>query len=130
MPYPYRYPAGGGPPAPIMDAIFSSRGRHRTIAAFVDTGADVTQIPLALAEELGLQRISDDALLRGVTDEEVEVSVFVANLQLGALHFPYIEVVAPNTDDVLIGRNILAQLIATFDGPSREFTLEEPPTAG
>jgi predicted aspartyl protease len=110
-----------------LDAVFFHGDRRLTVPAFVDTGADTTQIPRAMAEQLGLQMITDDAILRGATGDEADVGIFVANLQLGDLHFPYIEVVgAPDADDVLIGREILARLVSTFDGPRQQFALDDP----
>jgi len=125
VPYPYRDPLGGGPPGPIIDATFYRGSTERVVAAFVDTGADMTQIPLRLADELGLQRIGDVAI-RGANDYEVDADTYVVNLRLGSLEFQYIEVAAPDVDDVLIGRDLLATLLAMFDGPGQQFELTRP----
>lgn len=123
-PFPYQ-PLPHGDPGPVMDATFRSNGNRRTIPAFVDTGADVTQVPEDLAQQLDLQPIGETTLI-GPSDDETPATVYVANLDLGPLTFEFIEVVGGPTDDVLIGRNVLAQVVATFHGPGQHFDLVRP----
>jgi hypothetical protein len=96
------------------------------LAALIDSGADTTQVPDAIAEELGLARISDTILI-GPFGEEAPALVYVAEtIVVAGVTFEYVEVVGAPSDDVLIGRNVLGQVLTTLHGPRREFELVRP----
>ena len=67
----YLDPLGSGVPGPYVTLRVSWGGDHRDVLALVDTGADMTQIPLLTAHALNLEHV-DDVPVYGINDAEDE----------------------------------------------------------
>jgi predicted aspartyl protease len=90
------------------------------LAALVDTGADVTLVPLAVAQRLRLPNV-DRSVLEGVGGRTVTVTVHAATIQL-----PGLRTLAPVISyghEALIGRDLLARLALRLDGPAAELSV-------
>jgi predicted aspartyl protease len=124
----YRDVFGSGVPGPFLTLTLEWEGRTRDIVALVDTGADMTQIPNITAQVLALEQVDvmPTTSSHGDTDDK---PVYVANIQLTGIAFPAMWVVGDNYPVALIGRDVLNDLFASFDGPGRSFELQRPSSA-
>jgi predicted aspartyl protease len=95
------------------------------LLALLDTGADLTQIPEAAALALQLEQVDTIATMtaRGDTAER---PVYIANLRFEGIAFPATWVVSDDYAIALIGRDVMNELIARFDGPGRIYELQRP----
>jgi predicted aspartyl protease len=95
--------------------------------ALIDTGADATIIRPRIAQELRLGSHETEALRLALQKQEREGSVHFVNLTIATLPtFPNLRVVAgewTGPEEVLIGRDILDELIMLYDGPAGEISL-------
>jgi predicted aspartyl protease len=124
----YRDPFGDGFPGPYLALTVEWGGRTRELLALIDTGADLTQIPDVAAQALQLEQVEAMSTISSHGDT-AERSVYVANLRFGGFDFPATWVVGDNYPIALIGRDVLNELIARFDGPARSFDLQRPNAA-
>lgn len=103
-------------------------GRIVRVTFLVDTGADMTVLSQAVVDALRVPSIGA-ALVSGVTDSD-PVLAPVYWLRLGLPGLAPVEVYAgvlPRDDDAvqgLLGRDALASVRFTYDGPRGAFTLE------
>lgn len=87
-----------------------------SLRAIVDSGADGTIIPVRYLEQVHAY-ISDQGMMRGVTQERILVDLYWIWLHIGE-HRPFqIEVVGDiDGDEVILGRDVLNQFIVTLNG--------------
>ena len=121
----YRAAPWGGPAAPLVDLAVSWNGKTEPMLAILDTGADQTQISLAIAHALGLRKIRDKKVTGTHGDTKCE-PVYAANLAFDGLIFDSFPVVATSLPLALIGRDILNR-VAVLDGPRQTFSLTTSP---
>jgi len=103
-------------------------GRIVRVAFLVDTGADMTVLSQTVVDALRVPSIGD-TFVAGVTDSDpVLVPVYWLHLALpGAAPIEVYASVLPRGDDAvqgLLGRDALASLRFTYDGPRGAFTIE------
>jgi predicted aspartyl protease len=95
------------------------------LRALIDTGADVSIIPLRFIEPLGAQ-ITSRRYLRGYGGSRRRVDVYLVDVGVGDLRLPGIEVVADELDEeIIIGRNVLNRLTVILDGPHQVAEIRE-----
>lgn len=121
----YRDPFGDESPGPYLNLRVSWDGVFREILAILDTGADLTQIPAAIARALNLEHV-DDVPVSSAHGDEKEKPMFVADLEFEGLRFAAASVVGDDYPIALIGRDILNDLDSTFLGPARRFSVVRP----
>jgi predicted aspartyl protease len=121
----YRDPFGDGSPGPYLTVRVSWKDNYRDILALLDTGADITQIPDVVAEILRLEQI-DVVTVSSAHNDERDKPLCVANLDIGGIQFPAFPVVADSYPIALIGRDVLNELNALFEGPAQQFVLNRP----
>ena len=108
------------PPAPVAKVTIRTLDRAHSlsdIAMLIDSGADVTLIPRACAENLGLEGATEVSLhLQGFDGGTIAAKVVEAELVfLGRNfhgHFPLIQ-----DEYGILGRNVLNNLSLVLDGP-------------
>jgi predicted aspartyl protease len=115
---------GFTPPAPVVRAVV--RGptgvAHADIPLLIDTGADVSAVPRAVAEGVAAD----------VRTADVELQLYdgtvtrgdVANLAVEFLRFRFQgKFVVADAPHGIVGRNILNLLVTTLDGPAAAWSV-------
>lgn len=115
----YSYSRRFNPPAPVLPiSLFApfARGEIR-LEALVDSGADITVVPVDIVSRLRLRRI-DIVLVSGLDSGAREAEVYAVALGVEGLLPPRISrVLAWGADYALLGRDVLNRLIAVLNGP-------------
>lgn len=116
--------ASGGEPLPTLPVTFIDDGGRTTptVLAVLDTGADGTFAPLSILKNAGFRPGRKRRNMLAVNETSVleTVSGYVLTLQIGALALPEIDVFGSReVTDVIIGRDVLNQLVFTYNGPQR-----------
>lgn len=89
------------------------------VAAFVDTGADATIVPLGIIRQLRAGVVTFKTV-RGYTGGRRSVRTYLVDAEIGGLTLPGIEVVGDDAaDQILIGRDALNKLRLLLDGPGQ-----------
>lgn len=93
--------------------------------AQIDTGADASVIPARIREEWNLIKADDVTTLdsHNVSKEE---SSFYVRIEVDDLISKIIEVTLIDSEDILLGRDVLNELKICADGKAQSFTLEDP----
>lgn len=120
MVYTYEYnTAYAGPAMPVIPLEIGSHIRTEewlTVQALVDSGADATMIPVRYLRRLGAKPVNK----RRVVDASgisYQVEVYVIALRVGPYQHPAVEILANRqSNDVLLGRNVLNHMIVTLNG--------------
>jgi predicted aspartyl protease len=95
----------------------------RELSGIIDTGADITLVPLALLEAIAAPEI-DEVRLRSHWGEITTVTSYLVDIELGSDLFPAVEVVGDlHGDTVLLGRNVINKLLLLIDGPHQSTDL-------
>ncbi len=122
----FPYDTGYFPPAPSLEIWLAAPGEAFTLGplrALMDTGADLTLIPIEHVRRL--QTPEDDRRhIRSHWGERREVALHSVDIGIGALRLPAVEIVADEGGtEIILGRNVLNQLIVTLNGPKRELEI-------
>lgn len=117
------------PSAPVVeieiDGYDKEIGKQR-LRVMIDSGADVTLIPLFILETVGAT-YKETRWMRGVTGERIEVDLYLTGLEIGTQLINGVAVVGtPATMDAVIGRDVLNQLVITLDGPGETAAVHTP----
>ena len=89
------------------------------LPAFVDTGADVSLVPVRYIDQLGAEA-ENQQYLRSQWGERRKVDVYVLDIGIGDARLPAIKVVGDDlSNEIILGRDVLNQLIVTLNGPKR-----------
>jgi predicted aspartyl protease len=116
FPYDTAYP---GPAFPVF--VISVSGRNSTpvhsVSSFVDSGADATIVPLEFLTRVDA-RHTDIGWARTVTGQRYQVNLYLVTLSIGDNILYGVEVIGNiHTSEVIIGRDVLNQLVVVLDGP-------------
>jgi len=107
-----------GPALPVVEVDVRGPAGSRLVTALVDSGADATLIPQQILEEIAT-RVIDTRWARNITGGRYRVAMYLADLSIGPFRFPATEVIANHqTDEIVLGRDVLNQLITTLNGPA------------
>lgn len=118
------------PPAPVLEVKLSQPGeiaQTEAMAALIDTGGDFTTAPLNWLLQIDAPEVRW-AYLRGLWSEQRPVTLYLVDLHLEHSVLPGVEVIGIEEDDIeveddreiVLGRNVLNQLILLLDGPHRQ----------
>ena len=117
------------PPAPFLDVVIrhphSPDQMHR-VTAKVDTGADLSAIPQAVATELGLLP-AQTIVAESFDGVRTRIETYAVIMEVAQARFRYIEVILIPDDHALIGRDILNHFYAHLNGPDLTFDLSLSP---
>lgn len=90
---------------------------HGAVPAIIDTGADITLVPLTLLEQVSAPEM-DEVRLRSHWGEITTMTTYLIDMELGADILPGIEVVGDlHGETVLLGRNVINKLLLLIDRP-------------
>lgn len=94
------------------------------LTELVDTGADVTMLPINLLEATKA-RYAQTRQLRGVTGQALTVETFVTGIRLGPHNIYGVQAVAmPVGSEAIVGRDVINELEITLNGPAQELWVE------
>jgi hypothetical protein len=117
------------PPAPLARVILRSPGGPKSVsdvAMLIDSGADVTLIPAACAQRLGLRCEAEEGfVLRAFEGSRTPASSVVAEMVLLGRSFRG-RFLTIDQDCGVIGRNVLNHLALVLDGPRLQWRVEGP----
>lgn len=87
------------------------------VYAQIDSGADATMLPIAVLEKVGA-RFEATQFARDFSGSAHRVDLYSASVKLAGQTF-YLRVIAQeNTDEGIIGRDVLNHLAITLNGPA------------
>jgi gag-polyprotein putative aspartyl protease len=116
------------PPIPVAEVSFitaSESLRAGPLLATVDSGADGTIVPISHLNEIKASP-TVDMMMRSQWGERRRVLLYLVDVQIGEITLPGIEVVGDDqTDEVILGRDILNRLRVMLDGPINTTTITE-----
>jgi len=116
----FSYDSSFFPPAPILEIRLGAPETFLQVGplpALVDSGADMSIVPLRYIKPLGLQ-VDNRKFLRSAWGERRPVDVYLLDVGIGKITFPLVEIVADDRgDNLILGRNILNKLVMILDGP-------------
>jgi predicted aspartyl protease len=116
------------PPMPVLPIAFSFPDRdqwHGPMFAIVDTGADFTIVPISVVQLLNLPIVGDANLVSQWQDRRA-VLVYQTDIQIGTEHIFSVEIAGdPESNEVILGRNVLNELDLHLDGPALQCELVE-----
>ena len=119
MPTPYQQDRF--PYAPVLPVRLSAPHEAAyavSFSALIDTGADFTLVPLAWLVQIDAPE-SRYAYLRGLWSEQRQVTLYLVDLHLTTGVLPGVEVAGIDDEteqEIVLGRNVLNQLILLLDG--------------
>ena len=109
------------PPIPSLDLILQSASAGKStdiLSAVVDTGADITLVPLALLRQIDAPEL-DEVRLYSHWGHATSAITYLVDVRFGNDTLSGIEVVADiRSQEVLVGRDILNKLMLFIDGPA------------
>ena len=114
----FEYDRAYFPAFPVLDFTISTTmdGRQQTMSGLIDSGSDITQIPLPVLQEIGARDV-DDRWVRDASGLRVPVTIYVVQLQIGSSVLPSVEVAGrTGSNETIIGRDVLNQFIVTLNG--------------
>jgi hypothetical protein len=115
----FEYNSAYSPTAPFVDIEVDGYNEalgKRTLSAMVDSGADATMLPLSILEAIGAF-YKDSMWMRGSTGGRIEVDLYLVAIRIGSNLIRGLHVVGiPNSNETIIGRDVLNQLIVTLNG--------------
>lgn len=118
MIYTYDYDLDYLPAMPIVTLSIGIPDSETTLtlSALVDSGADATMIPIKYLQEI--QAIKRQRVfIRTISAQRAGANLYTISLQFAHYRRNRIEVVGnQDTDEVIVGRDILNHLVVTLDG--------------
>ncbi|MGQ0603677.1 MAG: retroviral-like aspartic protease family protein [Anaerolineales bacterium] len=121
-----RFPYEGThePPAPFLDIQIEHPTQPQRVAqlyAKVDTGADISVIPLSVAQALGLE-VAGEVSAMGFNRQVNTYTVYITRLIFPSGQRAHVHVLATVSDETVLGRDVLNHFRLLLDGPA--LTLE------
>ncbi len=117
----YEYSNDYSPAAPIVEVYIGTAGTRPTVGpliALIDTGADLTIVPLSYLQQIKAPRISQGQV-RSLWGDTQTVDVYAVALAIQGLQFSALQVLADATEpEIILGRTVLNRLKIVLDGPS------------
>jgi hypothetical protein len=116
------------PRLPVVMHAVAGTAMTESLAAEIDTGADMTLIPVSYLQYIQAEEIYT-ARLRGHWGNAYPVNVYFVDLDVAGQRLPGIEVIGdPHNATVLLGRNVLNRLNLLIAGPEQRTALLSAPT--
>ena len=116
------------PPAPFLDVTVEhpTTGQQLIFPAKLDTGADISAIPVSAVNQLRLLSIRTIPV-EGYSGDAIPVQTYALVLNVASARFR-MEVIAISESHVLLGRDVLNYFYARLNGPDLTFDLSLSPS--
>ena len=116
------------PPMPVLSVLLSfpdSDQWHGPHIGIVDSGADYTIIPLSNLAPIDPPSVGSANLVSQWEDRR-EVTVYHLDIRIGNVVLQSVEVAGdPDSKEVILGRNVLNDLMLCLNGPEVQLELVE-----
>jgi len=117
--YTYPYSRNYQPAMPVIEVGLGKGGQREPgllRIALVDSGADGTRVPVDLLDEIGA-RLVGAARIKGILGDSQVADIYLVSLRVGPHLLSTLRVVAAaEGDEIILGRNVLNQLVVTLNG--------------
>lgn len=124
----FRYSHQYYPAAPIVDVTFISAAEQERVGpltAMIDSGADGTIVPMSYLDEIHAPP-TVEMVIRSQWGERRKVLLYLVDVQIGDLLLGGIEVVGDEeSDEIVLGRDVLNRLRLFLDGPGETIEISE-----
>jgi predicted aspartyl protease len=113
------------PPAPFLTITIVNPyqlEKRVELPALLDTGSDVTALPIRIVTELGLE-VQRTIAVSGMDDEPIPTPVYVTNLEVEGNRMERVDVVEWEDNFVVLGRDILNEFYIILDGQMKQFEI-------
>ena len=118
----FEYDTDYEPSAPFVEIEvdgYDQRLGRQTIKAMLDSGADASFIPVPLLNSVGAS-YKETRWMRGAIGTRTEVDLYLVAIRIGTTWVRGLHVIgAPATDEAVIGRDVLNELVVTLNGPAQ-----------
>lgn len=118
------------PPAPFLQVtvagVIIPQQHEETVPALLDTGSDITAVPVRLTDSLHLQAIGR-LRLEDVEARTTHVSTYAVRLTVAGLTNTHLEVILTGLDFVVLGRDVVNHFYVLLNGPELTFDLSTAP---
>ena len=94
------------------------------LTAIVDSGADATQIPIPILQQLRARQ-GLIGWLSGSAGGRYQVNLYKVALQISEYRPFYVDVVGSRLDEIIVGRDVLNQFVVTLNAPGYVVTIAE-----
>ncbi len=117
------------PPFPQLAVTLHFEQEHtKQLLALVDSGADVTLVPVSLLEDIGAWE-SESGVLRSQFGDAHAVSLYLVTIQVEDTRLPGVYVAADDSGtELILGRDVLNKLAIFLDGPLQETSVLDDAT--
>jgi hypothetical protein len=117
-------------PAPYLTVRIHWRGQHRDLPGLIDSGADQSVIPGFVVAALAIEKASE-VPIAGVSGIAELQDTYVVDMELPGYFVGALEVSTTGWPFVLVGRDVLSDLVTELDGASLTFAFTAPgPSSG
>lgn len=116
--YSHDYDTTYDPAMPVVEIQVESLeepGNIIAMVAIVDSGSDTSFLPEKYLKRIGAERVRK-ARVRDIQNLSMIVDIYMVKIRIGDFEFFGVRVVGDKQDQVIIGRNILNEVIVTLNG--------------
>ena len=116
----FNYDSEYEPSAPVVEIMVYKAGQSVSrvvLSALIDSGADATMLPMTVLQTVGARHV-ETRRMRGVTGVAQMVDLYAVTIELGNQIVPAIWTIATLDNEVILGRDVLNQLVITLNGPA------------
>ncbi|MCI0578170.1 MAG: retroviral-like aspartic protease family protein [Chloroflexi bacterium] len=106
------------PAFPVLELTIAGTltNQQQTVQGLIDSGSDATQIPAHILDLVGAREV-DERWVRDLSGIRYPVTIYMTQLAIGPLLLLGMEVIGrKEISEVIIGRDVLNQLIVTLNG--------------
>jgi hypothetical protein len=117
------------PPAPFFDVVLRHPANPQVtqrLPAKVDTGADISAVPLSIVNEFNLSRASTIPV-EGYDGQLSTAPTCAIGLHIADMDFGHLEVISIPETYVLLGRDVLNRFYIRLNGPDLTFHMGTSP---
>lgn len=108
------------PPAPVLQIglAFPDESPRVNLPALIDTGADMTHVPLQVLKRLKVPVLYSATVRSSPASPRQPVAVHEVDLIVNDVRYPSIEVYGDANEEIIVlGRNFLNKMRIVLDGP-------------